>query len=129
MKKYIIELGAIFTAIILMSTVTAVPKSQSDPAMNLINDIEEKINVLEIQNIKDFLNNVNVKTGGIIELLIQLIILIIQFVMELINFISSVISLVTLIQNLIEAVSTLFELFQNLIELIRSIFNPELKIT
>lgn len=127
MKKYFIEIGSFFIALILMSTVTAVPQAQSQPTMDLINSIEEQYNLIESNYLIDILNIV--EPGGIIDLIIQLIILIIQFVMEIIDFISNVMSLFTLIQNLIEAITTLFQLFQDLIELIRSIFNPNLIIS
>jgi hypothetical protein len=122
MKKYFIEIVAIFIALILMSTVTAVPQTYSKPAMDLINNIEDKIDVIEFENFKHILDNV--RSGGIIDLLIQLVILIIQFIMELVGFVSNVIGLVTLIQNLIDAATTLFQLIQDLIEIITNIFNP-----
>jgi hypothetical protein len=122
MKKYFIDIGAIFIAILLMSTVTAVPQNLSKPTMDLINKFEDDIDKIESIN---FIDNLNIAiSGGIIELLIQLIMLIIQFVMELVDFISNIMSLISLIQNLIEAITTFFQLFQELIDLIRSIFNP-----
>ena len=123
MKKYFIELGAIFISLLLITTVTAVPQTHSKPVMDLIDTIENKIDNMGFENYKNILNNV--QSGGIIDLLIQLVILIIQFIMELVGFISNVISLVTLIQNLIDAVTTLFQLIQDLIEIISNIFNPD----
>ena len=123
MKKYFIEIGAILIALLLMSTVTAVPQTQSKPAMDIINDIEDKINLIESNALTNILNNV--ESGGIIELLIQLITVIIQFIIELIGIIQNIIGLVNLIDTLIAAFTTLFQLIQDLIELIRSIFNPE----
>ena len=123
MKKYFFEIGAILIALLLMSTVTAVPQTQSKPAMDIINDIEDKINLIESNALTNILNNV--ESGGIIELLIQLITVIIQFIIELIGIIQNIIGLVNLIETLIAAFTTLFQLIQDLIELIRSIFNPE----
>jgi len=123
MKKYFFELGAILIALLLMSTVTAVPQTQSKPAMEIINDIEDKINLIESNALTNIINNV--ESGGIIELLIQLITVIIQFIIELIGIIQNIIGLVNLIDTLIAAFTTLFQLIQDLIELIRSIFNPE----
>ena len=122
MKKYFIGIGAIFIALLLVSTVTAVPQAQSNPVMNLINDIEENKNIIDY----NFLNNIinNVQSGGIIDLIIQLITLIIQFILEIIDVIQNIIGLVNLIQNLIDAFTTLFQLIQDLIEIIRNIFNP-----
>jgi len=123
MKKYFFEIGAILIALLLMSTVTAVPQTQSKPAMEIINDIEDKINLIESNALTNIINNV--ESGGIIELLIQLITVIIQFIIELIGIIQNIIGLVNLIETLIAAFTTLFQLIQDLIELIRSIFNPE----
>jgi len=123
MKKYFFEIGAILIALLLMSTVTAVPQTQSKPAMDIINDIEDKINLIESNALTNIINNV--ESGGIIELLIQLITVIIQFIIELIGIIQNIIGLVNLIDTLIAAFTTLFQLIQDLIELIRSIFNPE----
>ncbi len=122
MKKYFMGIGTIFIALLLVSTVTAVPQAQSNPVMNLINDIEENKNIIDY----DFLNNIinNVQSGGIIDLIIQLITLIIQFILEIIDVIQNIIGLVNLIQNLIDAFTTLFQLIQDLIEIIRNIFNP-----
>ena len=123
MKKYFFEIGAILIVLLLMSTVTAVPQTQSKPAMDIINDIEDKINLIESNALTNIINNV--ESGGIIELLIQLITVIIQFIIELIGIIQNIIGLVNLIETLIAAFTTLFQLIQDLIELIRSIFNPE----
>lgn len=122
MKKYFMGVGVFLISLLLISTVTAVPQTHSKPTMNLINSIEDKKNIIDFEPLNDILNNI--KSGGIIDLLIQLITLIIQFVMEIITIIQNVMSLVNLVQNLIEAFTTLFELIQDLIEIIKNIFNP-----
>jgi phage-related protein len=122
MKKYFMGLGVFLISLLLISTVTAVPQTHSKPAMNLINSIEDKKNIIDFKSLNDILNNI--ESGGIIDLLIQLITLIIQFVMEIISIIQNVISLVNLVQNLIDAFTTLFQLIQDLIEIITNIFNP-----
>ena len=114
--------GVFLISLLLISTVTAVPQTHSKPTMNLINSIEDKKNIIDFEPLNDILNNI--KSGGIIDLLIQLITLIIQFVMEIITIIQNVMSLVNLVQNLIEAFTTLFQLIQDLIEIIKNIFNP-----
>jgi len=122
MKKYFMGVGVFLISLLLISTVTAIPQTHSKPTMNLINSIEDKKNIINFEPLNDILNNI--KSGGIIDLLIQLITLIIQFVMEIITIIQNVMSLVNLVQNLIEAFTTLFQLIQDLIEIIKSIFNP-----
>ena len=122
MKKYFMGVGVFLISLLLISTVTAIPQTHSKPTMNLINSIEDKKNIINFEPLNDILNNI--KSGGIIDLLIQLITLIIQFVMEIITIIQNVMSLVNLVQNLIEAFTTLFQLIQDLIEIIKNIFNP-----
>lgn len=122
MKKYFMGVGVFLISLLLISTVTAVPQTHSKPTMNLINSIEDKKNIIDFQPLNNILNNI--KSGGIIDLLIQLITLIVQFVMEIITIIQNIMSLVNLVQNLIEAFTTLFQLIQDLIEIIKNIFNP-----
>jgi hypothetical protein len=123
MKKYYIELGAIFVALLMMSTVTAVQQTNSESEINILNKIEQnrinlkrelKINLIE-----------NSKIGGILDILVQLITLIIQLVLNAIDVVQNIIGLVNMIQNLINAFTTLFQLIQDLLDLINNIFNPE----
>lgn len=123
MKKYYIELGAIVVALLMMSTVTAVPQTHSKVVMDIVDKIEQKKDVLEEKLTEIFLDDL--KLSGIIDFLIQLIILIIQLVMKIIEIVQGIMGLINLIQNLIAALTTLFQLVQSLIELIQDIFNPE----
>jgi len=122
MKKYFIILGAFFIVSLLISTTTAVPKVQSDSVLDFISEAKEKNNIIDFKNLKNQI--LNIQSGGIIDLLIQLITLIIQFVLEIIGVIQNIIGLVNLVQNLIDAFTTLFQLIQDLIDLINEIFNP-----
>lgn len=123
MKKYYIELGAIVVALLMMSTVTAVPQTHSKVVMDIVDKIEQEKDVLEEKLTEIFLDDL--KLGGIIDFLIQLIMLIIQLVMKIIEIVQGIMGLINLIQNLIAALTTLFQLVQSLIELIQDIFNPE----
>ncbi|MEA3457311.1 MAG: hypothetical protein U9R21_01385 [Candidatus Thermoplasmatota archaeon] len=123
MKKYYIELGAIVVALLMMSTVTAVPQTHSKVVMDIVNEIEQNKDVLEEKLTEIFLDDL--KLGGIIDFLIQLIMLIIQLVIKIIEIVQGIMGLINLIQNLINALTTLFQLVQSLIELIQDIFNPE----
>ena len=121
MKKYFIELTAFFIALLMMSTVIAVPQIQSNSVMNIVNELEDNENYLnELTKINLF---GNFKLDGLIELLIQLILLIIEFVSQIISVVQNIIGLANLIQNLINALSTLFQLIQQLIELIQQILS------
>jgi hypothetical protein len=127
MKKCYIELGAIFVALLMMSTVTAVQQTKSESVINVVNNFEQKKDILETQITRNFLDNT--KLGGLIDLLIQLITLLIQLVLKAVEVVQSVIGLVNMIQNLIDAFTTLFQLIQDLIDLIKDIFNPEPSLT
>ena len=122
MKKYFMAMGSIFISILLVTTVTAIPNSQSNVIINKINEISEINNSINNEKLSIFLSNI--LSVGIIELLIQLITLLVQFILEMIEIIQNVIGLVNLIQNLISAFTTLFELLQELIDLITNLFNP-----
>ena len=122
MKKYFMAMGSIFISILLVTTVTAIPNSQSNIIINKINEISEINNSINNEKLSIFLSNI--LSVGIIELLIQLITLLVQFILEMIEIIQNVIGLVNLIQNLISAFTTLFELLQELIDLITNLFNP-----
>jgi len=119
MKKYFIFMGTIFITLLLLSTVTAVPQTQSNSVMEIIKDNK---NIIEHESLKNIIGNV--ESGGIIDLIIQLITLIVQFILELISIIQNIMGLVNLVQSLIDAFTTLFQLIQDLIELIGNIFNP-----
>lgn len=123
MKKSYIELGAIVVALLMMSTVTAVPQTHSESVMNLVNEVEQKKNILEEKITENFLDNLEM--GGLIDFLIQLITLIIQLVLKIIEIVQNAMGLVNLIQSLFDALTTLFQLIQDLIDLITNIFNPE----
>jgi hypothetical protein len=122
MKKYFLAMGSIFISILLVTSVTAIPNSQSNVIINKINEINEINNTIYNEELNIILSNI--MSGGIIELLIQLITLLVQFILELIEIIQNVIGLINLIQNLINAFTTLFQLLQELIDLITNLFNP-----
>ena len=126
MKKIYFELGAIFVALMMMSTVTAVQNINSESVVNILNKVEQNRDILNLEAKQNFLDNF--KLGGIIDLLIQLITLIIQLVLSTIEVVQNIIGLVNLIQNLINAFTTLFQLIQDLIDLIRDIINPEVSL-
>jgi len=123
MKKCYIELGAIFVALMMMSTVTAVQQTNSESVINIVNKVEQNRNILKAEITRNYLDNI--KIGGIIDLLIQLITLIIQLVLKAVEIVQNVIGLVNMIQNLIDAFTTLFQLIQDLIDLVNNIFNPD----
>jgi hypothetical protein len=123
MKKCYIEFGAIFVALLMMSTVTAVQQTNSESVINIVNKVEQNRVNLKAELTQNLLENT--KLGGIIDILVQLITLLIQLVLKTVEVVQNVIGLVNMIQNLINAFTTLFQLIQDLIDLIQDIFNPE----
>ena len=123
MKKYYIELGAIFVALLMMSTVTAVQQTHSESVINIVNNIEQKRDILKTEISRNALDNI--RQAGLIDLLIQLITVIIQLVMKAVEVVQNIIGLADLIQNLINAFTTLIQLIQDLFDIINDILNPE----
>jgi hypothetical protein len=121
MKRFILPLGAVLIVLLMVSTVTAVPQVNSNPLMIKINEIEEnkKIITEKLTDIK-----VDVETGGIIDILRQIIEWLIDLVQRIIDLILDIFGLVDLIEYLIGLIVSLFELIMTLINFIIDIFNP-----
>ncbi|UCH72410.1 MAG: hypothetical protein JSW62_02365 [Thermoplasmatales archaeon] len=92
MKKSIVVLGAVAAALLMISTATAVPQTQSEPVINVINDIEEKRIILE-DNLPDIKSN-----GIIIDILTVIVDIITEIITRIINFIKGLI--IEFIENL-----------------------------
>jgi hypothetical protein len=144
MKKFIVTTcGAIIIGLLMISSATAVPKVNSDPLMDKINEIEKNKKIIE-ENISN--KTLDLKTRGSINLLIKiiketiyditldlkagLIIQIIQWlislIQKLINLITGIFNLVELIYNLINLIVNLYELIIKLINFIQDIFTPKI---
>ena len=121
MKRIFLLLGTVLTAMLMISTVTAVPNVNSNPLMDKINEIEETKKMID-----DKLDNINfeVTTTGIIDILIQIIRLIISFVQQLISLILDIFGLIELIEYLISLIVTLIELIMALVNYIIDLFTP-----
>ena len=124
MKKTVLGLGAIIFSLLLVSTATAVPQTNSEPGMNIVRKIEHEKQIAKDSNHNEYFSMV--QNDGIIEIIIQLLRLLLQFVLKLIEIVSDLINLIGLIQSLVNALLTLFDLIQQLIQLIMNIFNPKL---
>jgi len=120
--KLTLVFGALGIALLLVSTVTAVPHSHSEPVMNHINAIEQLQTQLENEQSK--LGLEEIFPTGIFDWLIQLITLIIQIVINIIQIVQSIMSIISLIQFVIEALQTLIQVVQEFIALLQDIFNP-----
>jgi hypothetical protein len=105
----------------MISTVTAVPQANGNPLMDKINEIEEGKRIIDnkIASI-----NLDAESGGLIDLLIQIIQWLIALVQQIINIILEIFHLVDLIEYLINLIVSLFELIMALINFIIDIFTP-----
>jgi hypothetical protein len=146
MKKFIVNAcGAIIIGLLMVSSTTAVPKLNSDPLMNKINEIEKTKKIIEeniknktpdlktqrsinllINKIKDTIYDItlNLTPGGLIDLLIKIIQWMISVVQNLINLVNKIIDLVDIIHTLVNLIGNLIELIKELINLIIDIFTP-----
>ncbi|RLF41435.1 MAG: hypothetical protein DRN12_03260 [Thermoplasmata archaeon] len=111
MKKIMLTIGALAVSLLMISTATAVPNTQSTPVMNAVNNLEKTEKIL-YSKIGD------IQPTGFIDFLIQLIILLIKLVMTIVTIIQSVLGIVNLIKNIIAAIQSLVNLIQQLIDLI-----------
>lgn len=152
MKKFIVTAcGAILVGLLMISSATAVPKVNSDPLMDKINEIEKNKKIIEeninnktldlktkesinllITEIKDTIYNktLDLKSGPLFDLLVKIIQWLISLVQGLINLvnniINNIINLMELIYTLINLIVTLYELIIQLINLIKDIFTPQI---
>lgn len=126
MKKSIIVLAAIAVALLMTSTVTAVPQVHSTPVMKIVNDVEQKKTFFE-EKIEGFSEKIalDVEPEGIIDTIIAIIQFIIELIMEIIQFIADLMQLGNLILALIDAINALISIITQFIEWIMGILNPE----
>ena len=137
---------AIVISLLMVSSSTAVPNVNSNPLMNIINEIEKNQKIIEkklatkpldlesiessnilINKIKDTILDVthDTKEGGfIINLLIKIIEWLISIVQDLISIVYKLIDLVEIITTLVDIIDTLFNLIRELIDKIMDIFTP-----
>jgi len=147
MKKIIITTcGAILIGFLMISSATALPKVNSDPLMNIITEIEQNKKIIEeeissntldlktresinllINKIKNTIYDItlDVRPGGLIDLLLKIIEWLITFIQNLINLIGLVADLAGLIYNLLNVLATVYNLIMAIIDLINQILNPE----
>ncbi len=111
MKKIILTIGAFVVALLMISTATAVPTTQSKPLMNAVNKLEKTEKMIHG-------NMADIQPTGFIDFLIQLIILLIKLIMAIVTIIQSVLGIINLFKVIISTIQTLIELIQQIIDLI-----------
>lgn len=125
MKKIMVIIGAVFTSLLLVSTATAVPKTHSEPAMNLIDEIEQKTSVID--GLKGKINAVDVlENTGIIDWFIQLLRAILNFIYHLIQLVIDLFQIIQLLEAIISAINQLVDLIVQFINRIIDIFTPNM---
>ena len=120
MRKILLILGAFLSSCIMVSAVTAIPQTNSNPVMEYIQEIEESRNF-----ITEGVSDATIPDpSGILDLIKQVILLIIQFVLDLIEIVRDLIGIVSLIEYLITLITVLIVVIMELIEIILNFFNP-----
>jgi len=123
MRNVFLIIGIVFTTLLMISTVTAVPKVNSDPLMDKINEIEGYKELIDGKLVGI---NIDADNGGLIDFLIQIIQWIIDLVQQLIDVVLDLFGIVDLIEYLIGLIDALFELIMDLIDAIIDIFTPNI---
>lgn len=116
---------------VLVSAATAVPQVQGNQVIQKLDDMQLQKEILEgkCTQIREQLDNYFKENAplptGIIEWLIQLILLLIRIVETIIQFILDVMELGTLIEYLIGRILLLIDLIIQFVEWILNLFNPD----
>ncbi len=133
MKRSIIILGAFFSALIIVSTSTAVPLNNNTYFINKINTIENIKSKLQnkIFEIGDLISKEidNLYTLGFIEKLINLLIKLIEFILKIANFISTLLNIGSQILFIVNQIIYIIETIINIINWILDLFNPQVIIS
>lgn len=118
MRKGIISIGAILVTLLMISTVTAVPTSQSKPVIDIIDRVEQQRE--RFDTLSDQLPT------GIFEIIWQLILALFNLIMKIIDVVNTVLTIIQLFQALINGIQILLQMIQDFIDLLNDLFNPEL---
>jgi hypothetical protein len=116
MKKAVISIGVFLVAILMISTATAVPTTQSKPVMDIVNTIEEQEQKIEL---------LDVLPQGIFDTIWQLLLALYNLIMKIIEVVNTVLTIVQLVQALINGIQTLLQMIQEFIALINDLLNPD----
>lgn len=117
MKKTLIMLGTLFVMFLMISTVTAVPKTQSTPLMDTIQSKE----VTELKMKAHAVNDLDPQPTGFFDKLIEFIKLLIELIMNLVTIIQGILSIIALIQAVLSAIQLVIQLIQQILDVI---FDP-----
>lgn len=129
MKRSIIILGVLFSAIIIVTTSTAFPLINNTYFINKINDMEEiktkiKNKIFEIDEFASKKIN-DLYTLGFIENLINLLIKLLEFILNIANFISRLLNIGSQILFIVNQIIYIIDTIINIINWLIDIFNPQ----
>ena len=116
MKKGVISIGVFFVAILMISTATAVPTTNSKPVMDIVNTIEKQEQKLEL---------LDVLPQGIFDTIWELLLALFNLIMKIIEVVNTVIAIVQLVQALINGIQMVLQMIQDVITLIKNLMNPD----
>jgi phage-related protein len=122
MKRTLIIGSALFITLLMVSTVTAVPQSQSKPLMDTISSLDQQETSLR-EKISDGFSAAEL--GGLFDLIMQIIQWLAQVLAKIIGIINNVIKIVSLLIYVVQLIQTLINFIQRLIDLINGLFNPD----
>ncbi len=129
-NKYILNMSAIFCALIIINSATAIPQQQGSYVLNKINYLEELKTKVEnkINELSDLLSIIliNKYTTGIIENLINFLIKLIEFIINLASFIATILNLGGRILYFINQLIYIIETIISIINWILDLFNPQI---
>lgn len=117
MRKGVILTGAFLIALLMISTVTAVPTSHSKPVMDMIDKVERQ--QTELESLFDQLPT------GIFDLLWQLLVALFNLIVQIIGIVNTILGIFQLIQGLLNGLQTLLQMIQDFIALINELLNPD----
>ncbi|MBN2603274.1 MAG: hypothetical protein JXA91_03985 [Candidatus Thermoplasmatota archaeon] len=129
MKKFCMLFGAVAISTLIISSVSAVPQTHSEPIIQIVNEIEKNRAVLEdkylisIEDAKTSLSEI--LPLGILDTIIQLLVFLINLIYGIVNFLLTIMQLASLITLLLNAITVLIDTVSQFIEWLMNLFNPQ----
>ena len=117
MRKKVLIFSSLFIILLMISTVTAVPKSQSQPVMDQVKRAEQE------HEKYDTLSELSL--NGIFNIILQLILAIFNLIKNIFTVIGQVITIIRNMKTLIESIQVLLQQIQDFLDIISNLLNPE----
>ena len=104
----------------MISTVTAVPNSHSQPVMDIIDRVEEQRERFDALS--------DLAPTGIFQIIWQLILALFNLIMKIIEVVNTVLTIIQLVEALINGIQMLLQMIQDFIALINDLLNPDVSV-